>query len=172
MQTIYLGKTIETTLGPVWVAVSDDGLIAVDWQIPQANLVERIRRRTGAVTLRDDAARTAEAARQVAEYLSGQRREFTLPVDWSQMSDFQRLALQAVCAVPYGQTRTYRDIAAQIGHPLAVRAVGRANAANPMPLVIPCHRLIGVDGSLRGYGGPGGVELKAWLLKMEQTSLV
>jgi O-6-methylguanine DNA methyltransferase len=70
-------------------------------------------------------------------------------------------------AIPYGQTRTYREIAAQIGTPNAPRAVGRANATNPMPLVIPCHRVIGTDGKLHGYGGAGGLKTKRWLLTME-----
>jgi O-6-methylguanine DNA methyltransferase len=72
-----------------------------------------------------------------------------------------------VYAIPYGEVLTYADIAAQIGHPHASRAVGRANATNPMPLVIPCHRVIGRDGKLHGYGGRGGLQTKEWLLRME-----
>jgi methylated-DNA-[protein]-cysteine S-methyltransferase len=105
---------------------------------------------------------------QIKEYVEGRRRVFDLRIDWSFVpSEFQRKALQAVLAIPYGQTRTYGQIAAQIGYPLASRAVGRANATNPMPLVIPCHRVTGSDGRLHGYGGVGGLRTKAWLLKME-----
>jgi methylated-DNA-[protein]-cysteine S-methyltransferase len=105
---------------------------------------------------------------QIKEYLTGTRREFELTIDWSVLpSDFQRDALRAVFSIPSGKTRTYADIATQIGHPQAFRAVGRANATNPMPLVIPCHRVIGTDGKLHGYGGKGGLKTKAWLLKME-----
>ena len=74
-------------------------------------------------------------------------------------------------AIPYGETRTYGEIAAQIGTPNAPRAVGRANAANPMPLVIPCHRVIGTDGKLHGYGGAGGLKTKQWLLSMEGATV-
>ena len=105
---------------------------------------------------------------QIKEYLTGKRRKFELTIDWLVLaSDFQRDALKAVFSIPYGQTRTYAGIAAQIGHPQAFRAVGRANATNPMPLVIPCHRVIGTDGKLHGYGGKGGLKTKEWLLKME-----
>ena len=90
-------------------------------------------------------------------------------MDWSALgSDFQRSALRAVAAIPYGETRTYGEIAAQIGRPQAPRAVGRANATNPMPLVIPCHRVIGTDGKLHGYGGRGGLKTKQWLLDLEK----
>jgi methylated-DNA-[protein]-cysteine S-methyltransferase len=80
---------------------------------------------------------------------------------------FQLKTLKAVFGIPYGETRTYAEIAAQIGHPIAFRAVGRANATNPMPLVIPCHRVIGTDGKLHGYGGGDGLPTKEWLLKLE-----
>jgi methylated-DNA-[protein]-cysteine S-methyltransferase len=87
------------------------------------------------------------------------------------MTPFQAKALQTVYAIPYGETRSYGDIAAAIGQPRAARAVGRANATNPMPLVIPCHRVIASDGSLHGYGGPGGLRTKAWLLDLERQNL-
>ena len=78
--------------------------------------------------------------------------------------------MQAVFSIPYGETRTYAEIAHQIGHAHAYRAVGRANATNPMPLVIPCHRVIGTDGKLHGYGGGDGLLTKEWLLKMERQT--
>ena len=110
----------------------------------------------------------ASATRQIKEYLAGHRRTFDLKIDWSALgSDFQRVALRAVFAIPYGKTRTYAEVAAKIGHTGAFRAVGRANATNPMPLVIPCHRVIGTDGKLHGYGGKGGLKTKKWLLKLE-----
>ncbi|MGE5222295.1 MAG: methylated-DNA--[protein]-cysteine S-methyltransferase, partial [Omnitrophica WOR_2 bacterium] len=95
------------------------------------------------------------------------RRDFDLPVDWNCMQEFQRKALQATFAIPYGKTSPYAEIARQAGKPGAARAAGRAEATNPMPLVIPCHRVIGSDGRLHGYGGPGGITLKAKLIRME-----
>ena len=99
--------------------------------------------------------------------MRGRRNAFTIPIDWSLFRPFQREALQAVFRIPYGETATYRDIAIEIGRPYASRAVGRANATNPMPLVIPCHRVIGRDGKLHGYGGGEGLKTKEWLLRLE-----
>ena len=106
-------------------------------------------------------------AKELAEYLEGKRHTFTIPIDWTLFRPFQREALQAIFRIPYGETRTYAEIAEQINRPHAYRAVGRANATNPMPLVIPCHRVIGADGKLHGYGGGEGLPTKEWLLRME-----
>jgi len=89
---------------------------------------------------------------QITEYLEGRRREFDFAIDWSVLTDFQQQALRATAAIPYGKTSTYAALANQIGRPRAARAVGRAEATNPMPLVIPCHRVLGSDGGLHGYG--------------------
>jgi O-6-methylguanine DNA methyltransferase len=86
------------------------------------------------------------------------------------MTPFQRQARRAVAAIPYGQTRAYSQIAAHLGNANAARAVGRANATNPIPLVIPCHRVVGADGSLCGYGGAGGLRTKRWLLDLEREN--
>ena len=106
----------------------------------------------------------AKAARQLAEYFNGRRRTFDLPLA-PQASAFQRKVLEALQAIPYGETRTYKDIAAAIGRPKAVRAVGAANANNPIPIIIPCHRVVGSDGSLTGFGG--GLDAKRMLLRLE-----
>lgn len=106
---------------------------------------------------------------QLEEYFRGQRRTFDLPIDWSGMGDYQREVLRACFAIPYGEVRTYLELARQTGRPKAARAVGRIMASNPIPIVIPCHRVIGSNGSLTGYGG--GLEVKAWLLKMEGSQL-
>ena len=109
---------------------------------------------------------------QVAEYLQGSRQNFDIKIDWSVMSSFQREVLQEVYNIPFGITRTYGDIAVRLGNPGAMRAVGRANAMNPIPIVIPCHRVLGADGRLHGYSAPGGVETKAWLLRREGSWLI
>jgi len=110
---------------------------------------------------------TTLVADQIREYLEGIRKEFDLSVDWSGMKPFQEKVLQATIGIPYGQVATYGEIARQVGKPGAAIAVGRAQATNPIPLVIPCHRVIGSDGKLHGYRAPDGVKTKAWLLRLE-----
>ena len=105
-----------------------------------------------------------DAARQMEEYFTGARKRFELPLILSG-TDFQRAVWCALTAIPYGQTRSYRQIAEAVGRPLAARAVGQANHHNPVWIVVPCHRVIQNDGSLGGYGG--GLELKRRLLKLE-----
>jgi len=169
---IYIGNTRTSALGEVWAAVSERGLVTVEYGVTRKVFEANARKQT-----RRDVeyapAQTSRVTRQIKEYVDGQRRGFDLPVDWSVLSsDFQRAALKVVFAIPYGETRTYADVATQIGHPQAFRAVGRANATNPMPLVIPCHRVIGSDGKLHGYGGKGGLKTKEWLLKMEKENAI
>jgi len=108
-----------------------------------------------------------KALGQLLEYLAGERKEFEITIDWSGMTDFQRRVLQATRAIPYGETRTYGEIARAAGSPRGARAVGQAEKNNPIPVIIPCHRVIGADGAMVGYGGPEGVDLKARLLKLE-----
>jgi methylated-DNA-[protein]-cysteine S-methyltransferase len=105
-----------------------------------------------------------EVRRQLAEYFAGVRRAFTLPLA-PHGTDFERRVWRALAAIPYGETRSYAGVAAAIGRPTACRAVGRANGRNPIAVVIPCHRVIGSDGSLTGYGG--GLDLKRFLLDLE-----
>lgn len=113
---------------------------------------------------RDDAA-FAAAREQLTEYLAGERHGFELPLELSG-TPFQRDVLAALQRIPYGETKSYSDIAAAIGRPKAVRAVGAANARNPLPIVIPCHRVIGKRGSLTGFGG--GLDVKERLLDLER----
>ena len=114
---------------------------------------------------RGDAPRAvADAARQLAQYLAGERREFDVQLDDDEATDFQREVWMALCAIPYGQTRTYAEIARAVGRPLAARAVGQANHANPWPVIVPCHRVVAAAG-LGGYGG--GLDVKRYLLDLE-----
>ena len=162
---IYLGELNNTPLGDFRLAASDLGLIAVEWAFAQAEFdsyLARLKR-----IIQPNQKRIAAYAKEINEYLNQKRIAFTIPVDWMNFTPFQRAALQAVFRIPYGETRTYVEIAREIDHPQAYRAVGAANAMNPMPIVIPCHRVIGADGKLHGYGGGEGLKTKEWLLKME-----
>ncbi|RME88624.1 MAG: methylated-DNA--[protein]-cysteine S-methyltransferase [Anaerolineae bacterium] len=168
---LYTGEVKNTPLGDLRVALSDRGLVAVTWDMTPARFAEHLERRFKC-PVQPDEEKTAEVARQLREYLNGERREFTIPIDWSFLRPFQRKVLQATFAIPYGATRTYGDLAFEVtGNRRAARAVGRAEATNPMPLVIPCHRVIGANGKLIGYGGGEGLKTKEWLLKLEGAVL-
>ena len=163
---IHLGLLKHTPLGDLWVAVSEKGLVAVEWADQRSALDAYLTKRLKRPSILN-AEKTSSALRQLGEYLSGDRTSFSFPIDWSLLRPFQRTVLKLVFTIPYGETRTYGEIAHQMGRARAARAVGRANATNPMPLVIPCHRVVGADGKLRGYGGGEGLKTKEWLLKME-----
>lgn len=105
-----------------------------------------------------------ETKRQLREYLAGKRRNFDLPLELTG-TDFQRKTWAVLCEIPYGETISYAELARRVGHPRAVRAVGAANGANPVSLVVPCHRVIASSGGLGGYGG--GLQAKQWLLELE-----
>ena len=166
-KTAFYSSAVLDPIGEVWVAVSDQGLAAIEFGGGWPEF-ERSLHRQGFEQLVADAERVGPALAQIGEYLASQRQDFDLPIDWSLYTPFQRQALQATIAVPYGQTVTYGELAARLGRPRAARAVGRAEATNPLPLVIPCHRVLGSDGKLHGYGAGAGLATKAWLLALEQ----
>jgi len=163
---LYIGETARTPIGKLWLAVSELGLVAVEWGLTQAEfeayLTKRFKR-----PVQPAQKRVLEAAGQIDSYLTGLQRTFSLSIDWTVLRPFQQAVLQATYEIPYGETRTYKEIAGRISKPNAARAVGRAEATNPMPLVLPCHRVIGSDGKLHGYGMAEGLKTKEWLLKLE-----
>jgi len=167
---LYTGILRDSPLGDLWIAVSEQGLAAIEWSQDEADFGAYLTRRFKR-PVQPNPEKVTSALRQLDEYLRGVRKTFDLPIDWSLMRPFQREVLQIVFAIPYSQTRTYGEIAHQIGNPRAARAIGRANATNPMPLVIPCHRVIGSDGKLHGYGGGEGLPTKEWLLQLEGAVL-
>jgi methylated-DNA-[protein]-cysteine S-methyltransferase len=111
----------------------------------------------------------SEMLRELREYAAGRRRAFDLPLDWSSIKPFQRAVLKAASHIPFGETRSYGWIAQKIGKPRAARAVGQALGANPIPIILPCHRVIASSGKLGGYGG--GLPMKVMLLKLEGATL-
>jgi O-6-methylguanine DNA methyltransferase len=157
-----------TPLGPVYVASCDRGLLAIQIGDVEAKFLQNLVSLHGGALIRSED-QLIPIMQQISTYLEGKRKTFDVPIYWEMMSAFQQEALRVVSTIPYGETRSYGQIAAQLGRPQASRAVGRANASNPLPLVIPCHRVIGADGSLRGYGAGEGLKTKAWLLAMEHS---
>jgi methylated-DNA-[protein]-cysteine S-methyltransferase len=143
---------VDTPIGPLGLVASERGLRRILWPgEPGAGGDEEV---------------LAAAAQQLREYFAGTRRTFDLPLEL-EGTDFQRRAWLGLAEIPYGETRSYGEQARRLGVPRAARAVGAANGANPLPIVLPCHRLIGADGSLTGFGG--GLDVKRWLLEHEAT---
>lgn len=148
--------TYETECGPLTIGCCDNRVKSVHFGAFPSKLSDPQARQTA-----------DEAFRQIREYLSGVRRTFGLSLE-PEGTAFQREVWDALCSIPYGETRTYGQIAAQIGRPRASRAVGMANHKNPISILIPCHRVIGANGSLTGYAG--GLEIKKQLLALEHTT--
>jgi methylated-DNA-[protein]-cysteine S-methyltransferase len=158
-----VSKIIASPVGRLTLAGSDAGLAAILWEND----------RPGRVRLNivgEDAGHPllVEAERQLGEYFAGTRSRFDLKLDFNG-TDFQKLVWNALLTIPFGQTRSYRQIARQIGRPAAVRAVGAANGRNPISIIAPCHRVIGANGALTGFAG--GLQVKERLLALEAASL-
>jgi methylated-DNA-[protein]-cysteine S-methyltransferase len=153
--------TLETPVGALALFATDQGLRYVAWPqaMPPAEATD------GAVEAPEHPA-LRHTSRQLAEYFSGRRTAFDVPLD-PQGTPFQREAWEYLCEIPYGATRTYGQQAAAIGRPKAARAVGGANGRNPLSIIVPCHRVVGADGSLTGFAG--GVSIKRFLLAHEAT---
>jgi O-6-methylguanine DNA methyltransferase len=161
-------STLETPIGAMRLAATRRGLCKITLGNETQNSFKRwlsAKRLSISPTPEAEAA-LRQTETQLLEYLSGTRRQFDLPLDL-RGTTFQQIVWNAVTAIPYGETTTYGAIAAHIGRPSAARAVGAANGANPVPVVVPCHRVLGTDGALTGYGG--GLPVKRALLALEQT---
>ena len=164
---IYVGET-ESPIGPITVACIDEGVCYVAFgSIPETEL--QIKAWANKHMLHSeivcDSEYTAEPIQQLQEYFEGKRRNFTVPTCLKGTS-FQKKVWKALEQIEYGTTKSYKDIAIEIGNPKAVRAVGGANNQNPLSIFIPCHRVIGSSGALVGYGG--GLDKKERLLQLEQ----
>jgi methylated-DNA-[protein]-cysteine S-methyltransferase len=152
-------KEMKSPVGKLKLITNTDALVAVLWKRERG---DRIKLDTP--KLDPEQATLIAAERQLAEYFSGTRTEFDLPLEPGG-TKFQKKVWQALRKIPYGQTRSYLSLAKVIGAAEAVRAVGHANSKNPLAIVVPCHRVIGADGSLTGFAG--GLETKAALLAFE-----
>jgi len=167
---IWYDALRDSAVGPLLVAVSDRGVVAVEFGTDEAEFVRELEARHGVTALRS-MDRVRETMSQILQYLSGDRRTFELEVDLRDSTEFQRNVLESAVAVPAGFVATYGEIAARIGKPQSARAVGQALARNPIPIIVPCHRVVSVNGSLTGYSGAGGIETKAHLLRLEGATI-
>lgn len=170
VERVYYDRLSPTPVGPLWVAVTDRGLVAVEFDTSEAAFARRLARRLGLEPKRSKE-RTAEARRQLASYLRGERTAFALAVDLRHLTPFQRRVLGAARAIRRGSVATYGEVARRIGRPRSARAVGQALGSNPIPIVIPCHRVLASDGSLGGYSGRGGIRTKRRLLQLEGAAV-
>ena len=156
---------MDSPIGSLLLAATDAGLVSIgfsgDDRVLQA-LATRVSPRILRAPRRLDAAR-----RELEEYFAGQRRSFDLPLDWRLVGPFGRRVLERAAQIPYGEVLSYNQVADDIGAPRAARAVGNALGANPIPVVVPCHRVVRTGGNLGGYGG--GLPRKAWLLRLENV---
>ena len=170
--TTYYTTTMDSPCGPLLCVVDATGaVVRIDFgNNRKGREAQKIteRMRDEGIDVVEDPGRTAELRRQLAEYFAGERRDFDLRLA-PEGTPFERSVWDELRKIPFGETRSYGEIAQALGRPGAARAVGRANGANPIPIVVPCHRVIGSDGSLTGFGG--GLEAKSRLLEIEGRRL-
>jgi len=160
METLFFVHTA-SPVGPLFLAASTKGLVRLEFE----GRVQKLNSNT--TQLQESEPALAPYLGELQEYFEGKRREFSFPLDL-RGTEFQLACWRALLAIPYGETRSYRDIAEAIGHPHAYRAVGMSNNRNPVAIVVPCHRVIASSGSLCGYGG--GLDLKRKLLDLERAN--
>lgn len=161
METLHFFRT-SSPVGPLFLAASAKGLVRLEFEARMQRLNPR------AIELKESRDALAPYLEELNEYFAGQRRQFSIPLDL-RGTEFQLQCWRALLDIPYGKTRSYRDLAQAIRHPQAFRAVGMSNNRNPVAIVVPCHRVIAADGSLCGYGG--GLDIKRKLLDLECAKL-
>ena len=165
MEAIYYSR-ITSPVGPLILGVTARGLFCLEFDSPGALLY---RTRNNGHAWNFSAEKTEAYVAELREYFDGKRTRFSFALDLHG-TEFQKRCWKALTRIPYGKTKTYAQIAKEVGRPKAFRAVGQANHRNPMAIVVPCHRVLQADGSLGGYGG--GLDKKATLLRLEGALLV
>ena len=164
------GVLEETSIGPISVLAGENGLQKIAFASLNS-FKERLQTGDAQPSLNGmDTVSTVLA--ELSEYLFGIRKAFTVNIDWSVLSGFQHDVLELTYNIPFGEIRTYGSIAKTLGKPNAYRAVGSALARNPIPIVIPCHRVVGTDRQLHGFAAPDGIRTKAFLLELEGREIV
>jgi methylated-DNA-[protein]-cysteine S-methyltransferase len=161
-ETPFLYKIMPSPVGKLTLVARDGALVAILWEKERPGRV-----RLGTLQEANDDSTLLEVERQLTQYFSGERNHFDIQINFIG-TEFQKKVWNALLNIPFGQTRTYAQIAAQIGNPQAVRAVGAANGRNPISIIAPCHRVIGSSGELTGFAG--GLAAKERLLLIEEAS--
>ena len=153
----------QSPIGDLHLASSDQGVIFISFS-GKENLMKDLEKLVPDMELEENTSKNKKVIRQLKDYFSGTRKDFDLPLHMIG-TEFQKLVWRQLCQVPFGKTASYKEIAEKIGKPKAMRAVGQANHRNPIPIIIPCHRIIGANGHLVGFGG--GLDKKRFLLSHE-----
>ncbi len=161
-------RTLDTPVGPLLLAATDRGLLRVAYSIENHDTVLQQLSERVSPRIMHAPARLDNAARELAEYFAGHRTGFDLPLDWRLSAGFRATVLHHLPDIAYGQTASYATVAGLAGNPKAARAVGTACATNPLPVVVPCHRVVRADGSMGGY--LGGADAKRTLLTLESAA--
>ena len=169
-EVVFYDQVPDSPIGPFFVGISERGVVALSFAESEDRFRTWLQRRVKAVLVREPS-RLRGVISQVLDYLEGRRESFTLTYDLRSLTPFQQSVLRKVQEVPRGECLTYGELAQQIGRPGAARAVGQALGRNPIPILIPCHRVLASDGSLGGYSGRGGVQTKEALLRLEGALL-
>jgi O-6-methylguanine DNA methyltransferase len=165
MEKVFYSSLNSSLLGKVFVASTERGVCMVDFFISEKDFLKRLTKRFPGEIVRDDQ-KNRNVLNQLRKYLKGKLQRFDCKLDFKG-TPFQKKVWSALAKIPYGQTRSYKEISKAIGHPKAFRAVGNANGQNSIPLIIPCHRVIESNGGLGGFGH--GIEVKRRLLNFEKT---
>ncbi|GAC1333888.1 MAG: methylated-DNA--[protein]-cysteine S-methyltransferase [Candidatus Dormibacteria bacterium] len=155
---------MDSPLGPLLIAVTERGLVLLAYRDYAPGALDDLARRLSPRIL-ERPQRTDPVRRELDEYFAGRRREFDLAIDWSLVTGFRRRVLEATAAIPFGRHLTYAEVAAKAGNPRASRAAGNALGSNPVPIVVPCHRVLRTGGGLGGY--TSGIDRKLQLLALE-----
>ena len=157
--------SVDSPIGRLLVATTAAGLVRIGFHSEAEDLVlEELARRISPRVVRAPS-QVAGVARELDEYFDGRRRDFETPIDWALVGPYARKVLTATAAIPFGEVSTYREVARKAGNPAASRAAGNALGSNPIPVVVPCHRVLRTNGTLGGYGG--GLDVKELLLRLE-----
>jgi len=165
MKKIYYSSFDSSLLKNVFVASTEKGVCAVDFLKTEKAFLKELKERFPGEIVKDGR-KNQDAINQLRKYLKGELRRFTCKLDF-EGTPFQKKVWSALTKIPYGQTRSYQEIAKSIGHPKAFRAVGNANGENSIPLIVPCHRVIESNGGMGGFGH--GIKVKMQLLSLEKA---
>jgi methylated-DNA-[protein]-cysteine S-methyltransferase len=156
---------VDTPVGRLLLAATRRGLVRITFPVESTDTVLEQLSASVSPRIMESPARLDDARRELDRYFEGRLREFDLPLDWQLTGGFYRKVLRATARIPYGKTRSYTEMAKRAGSPRAVRATGTALGSNPLPIIVPCHRVLRSGGALGGYGG--GLEFKQALLELE-----